>query len=405
MPPAKKRKTAAKASAKKKNHVVTATASPPPESAKDIQQQDQQEEQQQEPQVQAEAQTAPEETQPPSAEVVEPEPTTQAEPDSTSAEAIETTNTTASPSKENAPITTTDDAPSPPPSNPLPTSTLADRMARFRALQSRAKTSSASNLTAARTEAHRLTHDPAQLTTVQRKSATAAQKLLKADIEDAGGDFERKRAWDWTVDESERWDERQAERAAHRDDNSFSDYRREANKVYERQVGRLGAPDLERYTADKMRAIEAAARRGTLEIVETEDGEMVAVDKDGTFYGGGGGGAKGDIISSFVDNKPDKKAVDRLVGEMKKAEDIAAKKRKERAARNGDDADVTYINDKNSKFAPIVVMRLGYSPVFDYSWYGYRYTDISTQNNSTRSWRASTTSTLPKFGIVSSAEP
>ncbi|PSR93964.1 SYF2 splicing factor-domain-containing protein [Coniella lustricola] len=349
MPPAKKRKTATRASTRKKNHVVTATTSPPPESVEEAEQQPQEEPGKQEPEAPvAEKQAEPEQTRPsPAPETAaEPEP----EPDPTPVETVVETTNPLTAAAEAAPTTTTEDTTSLPPANPLPSSTLTDRMARFRALQSRAKTSSASNLTAARTEAHRLTHDPTQLTTVQRKSATAAQKLLKADIEDAGGDFERKRAWDWTVDESERWDERMRERAAHRDDNAFSDYRREANKVYERQVGNLGAPDLERYTAEKMRAIEAAARRGTLELVETEDGEMVAVDKDGTFYGGGGGSSRGDIISSFVDNKPDKKAVDRLVGEMKKAEDVAAKKRKERAARNGDDADVTYINDKNKQF-------------------------------------------------------
>jgi pre-mRNA-splicing factor SYF2 len=219
-------------------------------------------------------------------------------------------------------------------------------MARFRALQTRAKTSSASNLSAAQTEAHRLANDPAQLAAIQRKSAVASNKLLKADVEDGGGDFERKRAWDWTVDESERWDKRVAKKDRHRDDIAFADYRREANKVYKRQLKNLGDPDLERYTREKMKAIEEAAARGTLELVETEDGEMVAVDKDGTFYGGGGG----DVISSFADNKPDKKAVDRLVGEMKKAEEVAAKKRKERLAKNGDDGDVTYINDKNKQF-------------------------------------------------------
>lgn len=256
-------------------------------------------------------------------------------------------------------------------------------MARFRQLQNRAKSSSASNLTAAQKEAHRLANDPAQLTAIQRRSAIAGHKLLKADVEDAGGDFERKRAWDWTVDESERWDERQRQKDAHRDDNAFSDYRREANKVYNRQLRNLGDPDLEKYTSDKMKAIEEAARRGTLEIVETEDGEMVAVDKDGTFYGGSGG----DAISSFTDNKPDKKAVDRLVGEMKKAEEAAAKKRRERAAKNGDDADVTYINDKNSKFTLHII--------------AIHYMLTIPQNNSTRSWRVSITNTRPRSGTVS----
>lgn len=317
MPPAKKRKTAASAKGRKGGHVVTATvepSSPPPPPAD-------------------EAQTIapePSEDAATSTPAEEPQPEPQQQEETAAPESKEAA-TTSEPTTAAAPAV----------------SSVQDRMARFRALQSRAKSSSASNLSAAQTEAHRLANDPAQLASIQRKSAVASNKLLKADIEDEGGDFERKRAWDWTVDESERWDRRVAKKDRHRDDIAFADYRREASKVYKRQLRNLGDPDLERYTRDKMRAIEEAAARGTLELVETEDGEMVAVDKDGTFYGGGGGG---DVISSFADNKPDKKAVDRLVSEMKKAEEVAAKKRRERLAKNGDDADVTYINDKNKQF-------------------------------------------------------
>lgn len=335
MPPAKKRKTTAKARGAKKDHVVTATASSPPP---------------------AEAQPEPVEAAQPEAEPVDEQVTVSKET-ATTTEAPEPPSTSKQEEPAAAPPPASQDPPSEaaadPSTPPAPTTTINDRLAKFRALQSRAKTSSTANLTAAQTEAHRLANDPSQLATIQRKSAVANQKLLKADIEDSGGDFERKRAWDWTVDESEKWDERIAERAAHRDNNAFQDYRVEANKVYERQVRNLGEPDLERYIAQKKKAIEEAAARGTLEIVETEDGEMVAVDRDGTFYGGGGGR---DLISSFADNKPDKKALDRLVGEMKKAEEVAAKKRRERLARNGDDGDVTYINDKNSKLNILLIM-------------------------------------------------
>lgn len=321
MPPAKKRKTAKAARGGKKGAVVTLTveeSSPPPA----------------DPQQPAA---------PPSPAATSPPP--------------QTTTT----DKSQAPPAPSEDEPTPAPADEKPstedapeasaaaasTASIQDRMARFRALQTRAKSSSASNLSAAQTEAHRLANDPAQLAAIQRKSAVATNKLLKADIEDDGGDFERKRAWDWTVDESEKWDRRVAKKDRHRDDNAFSDYGREANKIYKRQLRNLGDPDLERYTRDKMRAIDEAAARGTLELVETEDGEMVAVDKDGTFYGGSGGG---DALSGFTDSKPDKKAVDRLVGELKKAEEVANRKRRERQARNGDDADVTYINDKNKQF-------------------------------------------------------
>ncbi|KAK0630717.1 SYF2 splicing factor-domain-containing protein [Bombardia bombarda] len=264
------------------------------------------------------------------------------------------------------PTATTDDterpaktaaSPSPPSLTAEPPSTTAsaaasdaaaktqERLARFRALQARAKTSSTQNLKEATRESQRLGADPSQLSALSRKHATASHKLLKAEVEDAGGDFERKRAWDWTVEESERWDKRMRKKDGHRDDTAFCDYGQESEKAYKRQLRGMGEPDLEKYTRDKMAAIEKAAAAGTLEIVETEDGEMIAVDKDGTFF------STADSTAAFAQHKPDKAAVDRLVANLKKAEDLSLKKRRERmAADNGDDGDVTYINEKNKQF-------------------------------------------------------
>jgi pre-mRNA-splicing factor SYF2 len=242
--------------------------------------------------------------------------------------------------------TTQETAPAPLPTAEKSTEDAAakakERMARFRALQERAKSSSDQNLKAANAESQRLAADPSQLAGLRRKHAVASQKLMKAEIEDEGGDFERKRAWDWTVDESERWDKRVRKKEAARDDSAFQDYRREAQKVYKRQLRNV-APDMERYARDKMAAIEKAAAEGSLEIVETEDGELIAIDKDGSFY------ATADS-TSFADSKPSKEAIDRLVNDQRKADEVAARKRKERMAKNGDDADVTYINEKNKQF-------------------------------------------------------
>ena len=215
-------------------------------------------------------------------------------------------------------------------------------MARFKALKARAKNSSETNLKEATRESQRLATDPSQLTALHRKHAIASHKLLKADVEDAGEDFERKRAWDWTVDESEAWDKRLKKRAAHRDNNAFQDYTQESNKIYKRQLQNI-TPDMDRYAKEKMAAIEKAAASGGLDIVETEDGELIAVDKDGSFY------TTADS-TSFTNNKPDKAAVDRLVADMRRAEEQTLKKRKERMAKNGDDGDVTHINEKNKQF-------------------------------------------------------
>ncbi|KAI1393488.1 SYF2 splicing factor [Hypoxylon trugodes] len=217
-----------------------------------------------------------------------------------------------------------------------------DRMARFRALQARAKTSSDQNLAEATKESQRLATDPTALASLNRRRDIATHKLLKAETEEAGDDFERKRAWDWTAEESERWDKRLKKKAAHRDNNAFQDYRQESNKVYKRQLRDL-APDLERYEKDKMAAIERAAASGGLDIIETEDGELIAVDKDGSFY------STADS-TAFAENKPDKAAVDRLVGDLQKAEESRLRKRRERMAQNGDEGDVTYINEKNKQF-------------------------------------------------------
>lgn len=217
-----------------------------------------------------------------------------------------------------------------------------ERLERFKALQDRAKAGQQKNLKEAAIESHRLATDSNLLSSLNRKSAIASQKLMKAEAEEAGEDFERKRAWDWTIDESERWDKRLKKKDAHRDNQAFQDYRQDSRKVYKRQIRDL-KPDMDEYEKEKMKAVEKAAASGGLEIVETDDGELVAVDKDGTFY------STADS-TGFVEHKPPKEAVDRMVKDLQQAEEARLRKRRERLGKDGDDGDVTYINEKNKQF-------------------------------------------------------
>jgi pre-mRNA-splicing factor SYF2 len=216
-----------------------------------------------------------------------------------------------------------------------------ERMERFKSLQARARTGALKNEKEASLESQRLATDPNLLTSLNRKRDIAQHNLLKAEAEENGEDFERKRAWDWTIEESERWDKRLKKKEAHRDDQAFQDYRQDSRKVYKRQIRNMNT-DLEAYEKEKMRAVEKAAASGGLEIVETDDGELVAVDKDGTFY------STADS-TGFVEHKPPKEAVDRLVKDLQQAEDARLKKRKERMGKD-EDGDVTYINEKNKNF-------------------------------------------------------
>ena len=250
--------------------------------------------------------------------------------------------------------------------NPLSSETNADpvdknkeRQERFKALQARAASfshtrsgrnsanfrgqqkSAKTNLKEAAAESQRLATDPNILSSLSRKQAFASHNLLKADTAAAGEDFERKRAWDWTIDEAEKWDKRMDKKEKHREDVAFQDYTQDARKIYKRQLREL-QPDLEGYEKEKAAAVQKAALSGGLEIVETDDGELVAVDKNGTFY------STADS-TDFIENKPDKAAVDRLVNDLRKAEETRLRKRRDRG-KGEDDGDVTFINDKNKQF-------------------------------------------------------
>jgi len=221
-----------------------------------------------------------------------------------------------------------------------PHHTTDDRKAKFAALRARNTDSRKANLAETKSEQQRTTTDTSALTALNRKRDTAAAKLLKADTEAAGEDFERKRAWDWTIEESEKWDKRVEKRAKHKDSSAFQDYSKEASKHYRRQVKEM-QPDTSAYEEEKANMIEKAVQNGGLEIVETSTGELIAVDRNGKFY------STADS-TDFVSNKPSKEAVDRLVDQMKKADEARAKNRRNR--KGEDEADVTYINDKNKQF-------------------------------------------------------
>lgn len=128
-----------------------------------------------------------------------------------------------------------------------------------------------------------------------------------------------------------------AKKDRHREDVAFQDYRQDARKIYKRQLRELN-PDTENYEKEKAIALQKAAASGGVEIVETAEGELIGVDKSGAFYATANS-------TDFVENKPAKANVDKLVADIKKAEEIRLRKRRERG-RGDEEGDVTYINDK-----------------------------------------------------------
>lgn len=292
-----------------------------------------------------------------------------------------TTNDTASQDNDQTSTAASSAAPTPTSATDSTTSTCqADRLARFAALRNRNKSSRDDNRKATTLEVSRASADPAALASLSRRKERASEKLLHAQTLEDGEDWDRKRAWDWTAEESAAWDKKLAKKKAHRDNVAFQDYSQDANKIYKRQVREMN-PDVSNYEAEKMAAVERAAQSGGLEIVETEDGELIAVDKDGSFY-------STKDSTEFVGNKPSKEKIDKLVGEIQKAEEVRLKKRRERSGKE-EDGDVTYINDKNKQVGQAARKKM------------WRSMLTKSDHSSTKSWRDSTTNIPRRSGIAS----
>ncbi|KAK9456996.1 mRNA splicing factor SYF2, partial [Dipodascopsis uninucleata] len=168
---------------------------------------------------------------------------------------------------------------------------------------------------------------------LERKKADAELALAKEEAKEEGEDFERKRAWDWTIEEAEKWNERVERKKKAKASVHFADYTQSAERAYEREI-RDFKPDLSAYLDQKTNTIQESGQ-----VVEGDNGQLMVIDKDNQFYR--------DINSlDFAKNKPPKEAVDKLAKSIRKADEQRMKKR----VQKNDDGDIIYINEKNKKF-------------------------------------------------------
>lgn len=221
-----------------------------------------------------------------------------------------------------------------------PKAALAARMARFKSLQAQkvsGRKATEKEVRDAEDRSARL----AQISKLQDAHDKANYKLLKSE----DPDFERKRNWDYTVEESESWDKRMAKKARSRDNVAFADYTKEANKVYKRQIKQMDKVDLESYASQKAEKLQRQVQSGLLQLIESPDGDLYTVNPLNNQI-------NTPAEESYShDHKPSQEAIDKLVGDLDKGERARLNARAARGIRDEQDGgDVTYINQKNKQF-------------------------------------------------------
>lgn len=230
----------------------------------------------------------------------------------------------------------TDNTPAPQDKSPdkSPDAAISDKkkaqLDRLNALRRRKTESAQSNRKEVHKEYAASQTDPKLVAKLERQKVEAEFELAKLEDKQNGKDFERRRAWDWTVEESEKWDEKLKEKQKTKETGHFSDFASAAERAYLKDIGDI-KPDFHVYQREKLEALKKSAT-----LIEGPDGEPILYDPD----------SNGGNSLDSLHNKPSKEAVDRLVDKLKK-DDV---RRMKRRRNNDDDEHVTYVNEKNKQF-------------------------------------------------------
>ncbi|KAK4053099.1 Pre-mRNA-splicing factor SYF2 [Microbotryomycetes sp. JL201] len=233
------------------------------------------------------------------------------------------------------------------------TASVDDRMAKMRALRERMTESARANRQDLISEVNTHRERARNLAKLERKRKLAEAMGEKREAEETGQDLERKRAWEYSIEDNEKWDKKQA-RKQRRGDFSFTgthsvyswrldgtdcwlftatDYDDIARRKYKKDMDAF-KPDLSSYNKQRSAAEASAAITGG-----TNSSALVP-------------GSAGDLYrdaNSFVyaDHKPSEDAIDRVIHKINLDLDKRQKRSRERKE---DDGDITYINEKNKQF-------------------------------------------------------
>ncbi|KWU46518.1 mRNA splicing factor SYF2, partial [Rhodotorula sp. JG-1b] len=172
------------------------------------------------------------------------------------------------------------------------------------------------------------------LARLERKRQQAEAMGEKARAAETGEDLERKKNWEYSIEDNERWDKKQA-RKERRADYSFTDYDDVTRRKYKKDLDDF-KPDLATYNKQREATLQSDAL-----VAAATGGELGPVLHDNGLYRD---------ANSFVyaDHKPTDDQVDRMISKLNS--DIDKRQKRSRQRDDEDQGDITWINEKNRQF-------------------------------------------------------
>ncbi|EJU05676.1 SYF2-domain-containing protein [Dacryopinax primogenitus] len=225
---------------------------------------------------------------------------------------------------------------------------MAERMKKLQALRGKMRDTLQANRKDLVAENARQKTSARELQRLEKKRKLAEVLREKADAEERGEDVERKKNWEWSIEENDEWEKKQ-ERKKKRADFTFNNAEDHARRRYKKDLDFI-KPDLEAYNRQKEAALGLAP--GTLKAGQPTSGALVATTSSGALTVAQRQASEDlyrDANSlAYADNKPSEEAIDRVVSKLNMDMDRRGKFSRKRL--NEDDGDVTYINERNRVF-------------------------------------------------------
>ncbi|CAE6434845.1 unnamed protein product [Rhizoctonia solani] len=213
--------------------------------------------------------------------------------------------------------------------------TLEERAARMEALRAKMRDSTAANRKDLIEEHNKAKFNVKAAARLEKQRRLAETLRESMDADERGEDMERKKNWEYSIEENDEWEKRKA-RKERRADFQFHDDAHAARRKYKKDLD-LIKPDLAAYQAQK----EAAIGQGSAIQAFSSGSSSNAVTASEQLY-------RDANTLLYGDNKPSEEAIDRVVGKLN--QDIDKRSKFSRKRNNEEEGDITYINERNRVF-------------------------------------------------------